>query len=326
MSKLEELLKFHNERLSRELASRTTSAIVVESTLTAVVALCASLGNMLVCSTIARNPRLHTPTNVLIFALAMTDVTMSLATMPITTGVLISGRWIYSKEVCLFQGSFPLTLAASSLLLMVVIAVNRYLCVVKPNLYRQVFTTKKSIGFAIGALCLASVPCLSPLFYAREGYQFHPGKAYCAFAMEQNPIFAICMGLSLIITPFIIMSFLYLRIYCSVRNAVFPQGNSNAESQRTTHVQEVKVTKTLAAVLLGFSCCWFSYCGHRPDRYEQWCTNPTATSVLLVRIINLHVLGYKPGVVWAHEPIVSRRIQTNHHLQDCGVKLSMLPT
>lgn len=69
-----------------------------------------------------------------------------------------------------------------------------------------------------------------------------------------------------------------------------------------------------------------SYCGHRPDRYEQWCTNPTATSVLLVRIINLHVLGYKPGVVWAHEPIVSRRIQTNHHLQDCGVKLSMLPT
>lgn len=257
MSKLEELLKFHNERLSRELASRTTSAIVVESTLTAVVALCASLGNMLVCSTIARNPRLHTPTNVLIFALAMTDVTMSLATMPITIGVLISGRWIYSKEVCLFQGSFPLTLAASSLLLMVVIAVNRYLCVVKPNLYRQVFTTKKSIGFAIGALCLASVPCLSPLFYAREGYQFHPGKAYCAFAMEQNPIFAICMGLSLIITPFIIMSFLYLRIYCSVRNAVFPQGNSNAESQRTTHVQEVKVTKTLAAVLLGFSCCWF---------------------------------------------------------------------
>lgn len=72
--------------------------------------------------------------------------------------------------------------------------------------------------------------------------------------MEQNPIFAMCMGLAFIVSPFIIMSCLYRRIYCSVRNAVFPQAN---ESQRTVHVQEVKVTKTLAAVLVGFSCCWF---------------------------------------------------------------------
>ncbi|XP_078368899.1 beta-1 adrenergic receptor-like [Oculina patagonica] len=258
MSKLEELLKFHNARLSRELATRATPVIVAESTLTAFVALCAFLGNVLVCVAIVRNSRLRTPTNILIFALSMTDITMSVATMPLTVGVLISGRWIYSKEVCKFQGSFPLTLAATSLLLMTVISVNRYLCVVKPSLYRQVFTTKKSIGFAIGMVCLASFPTLSPMFYQREGYTFHPGKGYCAFAMEQNFIFALCMGLALITSPFIIMSCLYCRIYLSVRRAVFPQGNnSEAESQRTAHVQEVKVTKTLAAVLVGFSVCWF---------------------------------------------------------------------
>lgn len=261
MSKLEELkklLEFHNVRLSRELASRTTLVVVAESTLTAFVALCAFLGNMLVCVAIARNSRLHTPTNILIFALAMTDITMSVATMPLTVGVLISGRWIYSTQVCQFQGSFPLTLAVISLQLMVVISVNRYLCVVKPSLYRQVFTTKKSIAFAIGVVCLACLPTLSPMFYQREGYTFHPGKGYCAFAMEQNFIFALCMGLAFITSPFIIMSCLYCRIYFSVRRAVFPQeNNDNAESQRTAHVQEVKVTKTLAAVLVGFSVCWF---------------------------------------------------------------------
>ena len=258
-AKLEVLLKFHNARLARELEYRTTPVIVAESGLTAFVAIWAFLGNMLVCVAIARNPRLHTPTNVLIFALAMTDITMSIATMPLTVGVLISGRWIYSKDVCQFQGSFPLTLAVISLQLMVVISVNRYLCVAKPNLYRRVFTTKKSIGFAIGVLCLACFPTLSPMFYAREGYTFHPGKAYCAFAMEQNFIFALCMGLAFIISPFIIMSCLYCRIYFSVRRAAFPrESNSNAENQqRTAHVQEVKVTKILAAVLVGFSCCWF---------------------------------------------------------------------
>ena len=261
MSKLEELIKFHNARLARELEFRTTPVIVAETGLTALVALSTFLGNMLVCVAIARNPRLHTPTNVLIFALAMTDITMSIATMPLTVGVLISGRWIYSKEVCQFQGSFPLTLAVirMSLQLMVIISVNRYLCVAKRYLYRRVFTTKKSIGFAIGVFCLACFPTISPMFYARESYTFHPGKAYCAFAMEQNFIFALCMGLAFIISPFIIMSCLYYRIYFSVRRAVFPQeSNSNAENQqRTAHVQEVKVTKTLAAVLVGFSCCWF---------------------------------------------------------------------
>lgn len=141
---------------------------------------------------------------------------------------------------------------------MVVISVNRYLCVAKPNLYRRAFTTKKSIRFAVSALCFACFPTLSPMFYAREGFTFHPGKAYCTFAMEQNFIFALCMGLAFIVSPLIIMSCLYCRIYFSVRRAVFPQeSNSNAENpQRTAHVQEVKVTKTLVAVLVGFSCCW----------------------------------------------------------------------
>ena len=43
----------------------------------------------MVCVVIVRNPaRLDTPTNVLIFALAVTDIMMVLSTMPLTIGVL----------------------------------------------------------------------------------------------------------------------------------------------------------------------------------------------------------------------------------------------
>ena len=96
MSTLEELRNFHNDRLFRELVSRTTLLVVVESAVMAFVALSAFLGNILVCVAVSRNPRLHTPTNVLICALSVTDITMSVCTMPLTVGVLISGRWIYS--------------------------------------------------------------------------------------------------------------------------------------------------------------------------------------------------------------------------------------
>ena len=255
---LHALMVFHNQRLSRELASRSMPIVVAETALVLLVALSAFFGNILVCLAIARNTRLRTPTNVLIFALSLTDITMSISTMPLTIGVLASGCWIYTKGVCIFQGSFPLTLAVISLQLMVVIAVNRYLCVLKPNLYRRVFTLKKSIGFAVGVFLLACLPTLSPLIYARKGYQFHPGKSYCAFAMEQNFIFALCMGLAFIASPFVIMTCLYCRIYCSVKNAVFPQQDSDCQpGNPQVHIQEVKVTKTLAAVLFGFSCCWF---------------------------------------------------------------------
>ena len=93
----QELIKFHNDRLSRELASRSTSAVEAESMAAATIAVSALMGNILDCVAIARNSRLHTPANMLIFALAMTDITMSLTTMPLTVGVVISRRWIYSK-------------------------------------------------------------------------------------------------------------------------------------------------------------------------------------------------------------------------------------
>ena len=106
---LHALTVFNNQRLFRELASRTMPIVVAETALVLLVALCAFFGNSLVCLAIARNARLRTPTNVLIFALALTDIITSISTMPLTIGVLASGPWIYTKGVCTFQGSFPTT-------------------------------------------------------------------------------------------------------------------------------------------------------------------------------------------------------------------------
>ena len=250
MSNLKELVRLH-----RELESRSVSLVVIESMLVATVALAAFTGNMLVCIAVIRKARLRSPTYVLIFALALTDVTMSIVAMPLTTSVLVIGDWVYGKETCEFQAAFHLTLAVISLQLMVVISVNRYLCVIKPNLYRKLFTMKKTIVYTIDVSCLACAPTLSPIFYTRESYTFNPGKSSCVFAMESNFVFALLMGLTFIALPFVVMSYLYCRICIGVRSAnrVFTHANNN---QLTIHVQEIKVTKTLGAVLIGFSCCW----------------------------------------------------------------------
>ena len=85
------MMNFQNARLYRELASRPIPLVVVESILVATIALATFTGNILVCTAIIRNKRLRSPTNALIFALALTDVVMSVASMPLTTGILVFG-------------------------------------------------------------------------------------------------------------------------------------------------------------------------------------------------------------------------------------------
>ena len=312
---LHALMVFHNQRLSRELASRTMPIVVVETALVLLVASSAFFGNILVCLAIARNPRLRTPTNVLIFALSLTDITMSVSTMPLTIGVLASGRWIYTKGVCIFQGSFPLTLAVISLQLMVVIAVNRYLCVLKPNLYRRVFTLKKSIGFAVGVFVLACLPTLSPLIYAREGYQFHAGKSYCAFAMEQNFIFALCMGLAFIASPFIIMTCLYCRIYCLVKKRGFPPTRQRLSARKSSSAHSgSQGNKNTSSSSFWLFVLLVSHNDHRPNRYEQPRADVAETNLLHIRPSYLHVVCYKPDSVWTNETSVSRGVQENRNV------------
>jgi len=79
----------------------------------------------------------------------------------------------------------------------------------------------------------------------------------------------------------------------------------------------------------GRCSCWVlmllaSYYGHRPNRHEQWRTNACQTSLLLLRIVDLHVVSHKSCVVRANEPLVSRGIQKNDHLQG-GLTFFMSP-
>jgi len=71
----------------------------------------------------------------------------------------------------------------------------------------------------------------------------------------------------------------------------------------------------------GRCSCWVlvllvSDYSHRPNRHEQWSTNASQTSLLLLRIVDLLVVRHKPGIVRPHQPLVPRGIQKNNHLQE----------
>lgn len=58
-------------------------------------------GNALVCYAVARNPAMHTVTNLFIFNLSLSDILLSLFAVPITVLYLVAYKsWIFGSTLC----------------------------------------------------------------------------------------------------------------------------------------------------------------------------------------------------------------------------------
>lgn len=90
--------------LMQVLLSRHVLTKVFESLILIILFLLALFGNALVCYVVTRNPRLRTPSNMLVLNLAISDILMAVVCMPLSLGVLLTGKWPYGAALCDMQG------------------------------------------------------------------------------------------------------------------------------------------------------------------------------------------------------------------------------
>jgi len=121
-------------------------------------------GNSLVCISVYKNRALRSKIGTVILALAVTDLLTSTIVVPFTVVSLIRSKdnikirpkWITDNESdvwCGIQGFFLYSMNAMSFISMATAAFIRFLCVVKPNVYRLYVKTK----FIIVAFVIAAV-------------------------------------------------------------------------------------------------------------------------------------------------------------------------
>ncbi|XP_078360286.1 melatonin receptor type 1A-like [Oculina patagonica] len=244
------------EGLALNIAQRGDVLIIIEATALILVDITALIGNTLVFAVAYRNRRRLTITDLLIVALSLTDLLVALTVMPLSTGALITGTWLYNRSVCLFQGFCVITFATASLNTLSVIAVNRFFCVVKPNDYRTVFSMKKTLGYLAIVWLLACSFSTTPLIFGREDYAFQPGKVLCVYPFEINIAYTVCLDILFIGLPTTAICICYWRVFRTVRgrNRVMT-GNGDDLASRV-NVQDANITKTLVVVLVGFAFCW----------------------------------------------------------------------
>ena len=181
---------------------------------------------------------------------------MSTCCMPFTVATLFHGRWMFGETFCRFQGFEALTIGTNSLGTMGIIAVSRYLCVVKPEKYPLLFKKQRSLAYIVTVWCAALAGSVPPFFFNDGRFEFQPGKAMCLYTFESNIAYTVFIECLYIATALLIITICYAKVSRAVSRSNRIFSHENNLQQLRANVEEAKVTKTLVAVLVGFACCW----------------------------------------------------------------------
>ena len=181
--------------------------------------------NLLVCIAFYKNPSLRSITNYFVLSLALTDLAMAVFVIPLATASSIANKWVAGDFGCKLRYFFATALGGTSLLTVMLLALNRYFCVVRPSVYPKLFSNNGSITMAVSAW-IVTIIAVTIMFFA-TGVQFEtlsvqPAVCLRTFTDNAGKIsFGVCYN-AYIAIPSLVIVFCYVRIYQSVRkhNAV----------------------------------------------------------------------------------------------------------
>ena len=239
---------------------RSISKIGLEVTLSILICLTSFLDNLLVVYVVHKDSRLKSLTYIFIHNLALSDISMASLYMPFWVTNLYTGTWIFSETWCEFQGAILGTLAIASALNMGLIAFNRYIRVVKPELYSRLFPSKRVARLYCALVWIASLLLATPPLYGWGKIVYHPLFTACCFDWKfENISYAIVIvGIVFNGTTVSIFHF-YYNIYKTLKEST---QNLNAHSMEDRVASsgrpetDIRLLKTSFTVVCVFLMTW----------------------------------------------------------------------
>lgn len=252
--------------MADEMGSRSLSLKMFEICALVLMNALSLAGNILICVSVYRNRRLRTITNLYIIALAISDLLSAVFVMPLGAGVLISSRWVFGDVLCQFHAFFSLFVIYVSPVTMGLTAVNRFVRICKSERqYKSLFSTKKSRALLAVVWTFVASYTLVPRLFGLQAYEFVPGYAQCSIAhlSEIGKIIHYGIVLTLfLITPLIATIISYFKVAEKIRQHNSSDVISTIQRVRSytgISSQEIKLSKSLFAVVFTFMMCWIPF-------------------------------------------------------------------
>ncbi|KAM6041124.1 adenosine receptor A3 isoform 1-T1 [Theristicus caerulescens] len=221
------------------------------------VALFATLGNILVIWVVKLNLTLQNTTLYFIVSLALADIAVGILVMPLA--IVVSLGISVHFYTCLFMCCLMVVFTNASILSLLAIAIDRYLRVKLPTRYKLIITERR-VWWALG-LCW-SVSLLVGLVPMFGWNKREPSSDFlsCQFSSVMRMDYMVFFGFfTWTLVPLLIMCALYIEIFYIIRTKL-RQGTTNVRGAGGFYGQEFKTAKSLALVLFLFAISWLPLC------------------------------------------------------------------
>ncbi|XP_055728007.1 trace amine-associated receptor 13c-like [Salvelinus fontinalis] len=216
--------------------------------------------NVLVIISISHFKQLHTPTNLLILSLAVSDLLVGLIVIPVMTVAIMESCWGFGKYFCAFHAYIACLCTSLSLGNLVLISIDRYVAVCDPLLYHSKITITRIM------CCISITWCCCIIYRAANIKNFanvHV-RSRClkeCFIVEGSIWGNVIDRLFTMVVPCSIIIPLYLKIFVLARSQarkVFSKEAVSVSGVKTVQANksERKAAKTLAIVVFTYFICW----------------------------------------------------------------------
>ncbi|XP_034549980.1 trace amine-associated receptor 13c-like [Notolabrus celidotus] len=207
--------------------------------------------NMLVILSISHFRQLHTPTNILLLSLAVSDLLVGILVMPFEI-ILKETCWILGDFMCVLYFLVPITIISSSVGNMVLISIDRYVAICDPLHYPRKVTLRRAslcVSVSWGSAALYSVILLHENLMEPGRYISCRGECFINISGTVDLVVSF-------IVPIWVIVVLYVRVF------VVAVSQARAVKHQTKRLKTVKAKKSemKAAITLGILVVVFLLC------------------------------------------------------------------
>ena len=205
----------------------------------------ALIGNSLVIRAFFVFRKLRNVTNHFVVSLAVTDILVAVFSMPVWVAFLVTGPdWTFSRWLMQIWKSVDIISGVASISHLLLISIERYICISSPLTYHSIVTTVKA-RIAMCAVWLFSL-LMAVIKLFLLGRSSRP---------YQVVTFMLCF-----VVPVIIMGSVYVLIFrvsrTQAKKIILRIGQ---KTKRFSLPKEMKAAKTLGVVMGAFVFCWFPF-------------------------------------------------------------------
>lgn len=237
---------FHWSSLSIGLLAPVVSLII----------LCGMIGNILVIIVLwQQQRRSHRITgSYFLINLAIADILASGNLIFMLSTIINGGEWIFGEHVCKLNGFLTVLFGATSLLTLCAISINRYFKIVEGGKYNRIYTNTNTLRILAVAWFVPFLFSIAPIIGWSE-HEYQVGKCVCHFMFSRSVSYTVTFATVIIIIPFTVILFCYLKIYKIIKAHGAIIGNLR-RSQPSVNVEDIRIATTLFTVIIVFIICY----------------------------------------------------------------------